>query len=540
MVVLAIASSPAGANAAACDGIGGLNLPDFNGDGCRDLAIGVPGEDFASNIRGVGRVTDAGAVEVLYGAAGGGFSASKAQVWTQSSKDVEGTPADGDQFGYALVARDFDVDGRSDLAIGIPSKDLKDPLGHRLKDAGAVEVLYGSPGGLTGAHSQQFTQSSLRFSQSPGDLRPSRSDAGDQFGHTLVARIVSGGNGPFLAVGAPFEDRGVFRSPVDENTPSKDAGEVDIIYSRADRLKGANSQRVLNASHEQCYGGHFGYAMNVANEPGGNDIRGQEYAIGVGAPANDGSGPNSGMFEVLEYDPSESEYACSQYRTPKSQEFGQVSGGEQFGFAITHLRSTFFVGAPGGRATSGQPIDSGYVVRVTPHEGVYDVGFPISQDTGQLEDSAEVGDRFGSALTIWSDDPHVDGSLVVGVPREDVLTDTGMRINAGAIELITGIGTSPSEATGTLMTQDSNGVPDFVEAGDRWGSVLYSRIPFVEGKLPVGDPFEDVLRHGGSSESEAGAVQVLGSGAEIQDLTQENSLGPNHSEHLDHFGWALG
>ena len=50
---------------------------DFNDDGFADLAVGVPAED-------VGGITNAGAVNVLYGS-GSGLTGTDAQLFTQDS-----------------------------------------------------------------------------------------------------------------------------------------------------------------------------------------------------------------------------------------------------------------------------------------------------------------------------------------------------------------------------------------------------------------------------------------------------------------------
>jgi hypothetical protein len=62
---------------------------DFDGDGQDDLAVGVPEED-------IGTVTDAGAVNVLYGTAGGGLTAAGNQFWHQgatAAPRIEGAAA---------------------------------------------------------------------------------------------------------------------------------------------------------------------------------------------------------------------------------------------------------------------------------------------------------------------------------------------------------------------------------------------------------------------------------------------------------------
>ena len=58
--------------------------------------------------------------------------------------------------GAQLVA-DFNGDGRGDLAIGVKFEDLSS-----IVELGAVQVLYGSPTGLTSAGSQFWTEDSHR------------------------------------------------------------------------------------------------------------------------------------------------------------------------------------------------------------------------------------------------------------------------------------------------------------------------------------------------------------------------------------------
>ena len=77
---------------------------DFNGDGFSDLAIGVPFEDITV---GTTTVTDAGAVQVLYGSLDGlqahGVNGPDDQFWSQNSFGVGDTAEGGDNFGMALT-----------------------------------------------------------------------------------------------------------------------------------------------------------------------------------------------------------------------------------------------------------------------------------------------------------------------------------------------------------------------------------------------------------------------------------------------------
>jgi hypothetical protein len=69
---------------------------DFGNDGFADLAVGgVSSED-------VGAIVDAGAVNVLYGSAGG-LSGAGSQLFTQDSPELVDTAEAGDQFGAALA-----------------------------------------------------------------------------------------------------------------------------------------------------------------------------------------------------------------------------------------------------------------------------------------------------------------------------------------------------------------------------------------------------------------------------------------------------
>jgi hypothetical protein len=66
---------------------------DFNGDTFADLAVGVPFED-------VGAIAGAGAVNVLYGAAGG-LTGTGSQLLTQDTRGVGSSAEVADVFGSA-------------------------------------------------------------------------------------------------------------------------------------------------------------------------------------------------------------------------------------------------------------------------------------------------------------------------------------------------------------------------------------------------------------------------------------------------------
>jgi hypothetical protein len=153
---------------------GALTAGDFNQDGFVDLAASAVGED-------VGSLQAAGAVSILYGAAGG-LTTTGGRLFTQVGGAVEAF----DFFAWAVAAGDFNQDGFADLAAGAPEENFAGLLG-----AGAVSILYGSAGGVTTAGGQLFTQ------DSPGI--PGISESLDGFGSALT----TGGLGAVPAAASP-------------------------------------------------------------------------------------------------------------------------------------------------------------------------------------------------------------------------------------------------------------------------------------------------------------------------------------------------
>ena len=135
---------------AALEGFGqALAAGDFNGDGALDLAVGTPRESIAPT-------SEAGSVTVVYGGATGLLPANS-EVWDLNGPAGQNAGT-GDRFGQALAAADFDHDGFSDLAVGIPYRDVVAVDLSIRPRAGAVLVLYGSVGGLVEAQAQYWRQ----------------------------------------------------------------------------------------------------------------------------------------------------------------------------------------------------------------------------------------------------------------------------------------------------------------------------------------------------------------------------------------------
>jgi hypothetical protein len=198
------------------DGFGrALAAGDFDDDGFSDLAIGAPGET-------IGDDTDEsaqGAVNVLYGSSSG-LTATFDEFWHQDVSGIESGAETGDQFGEELAAGDFDEDGHSDLAIGLPDEDVNGKV-----DMGAVNVIYGVSSGLSSTGDQFWTMDSPGIQGTAG--------ANDLFGTGLGTGDFNDDGSLDLAIGAFFHDVGI----------AQNAGSVNVLYgSSSTGLTSSNNQ----------------------------------------------------------------------------------------------------------------------------------------------------------------------------------------------------------------------------------------------------------------------------------------------------------
>ena len=151
-----------------------LTTGDFDGDGDFDLSVGVPGESVAG-------IDQAGSANMLYGSVDLGLQdqAPHDQSWHQNSSGVQDSVEAEDRFGNALAAGDFNNDGYCDLAIGVAAENIGS-----ISDAGAVNVIYGSPTTLR-ATASGTTQDDQFWSQNTKDV-DEISESGDLFGSSLA------------------------------------------------------------------------------------------------------------------------------------------------------------------------------------------------------------------------------------------------------------------------------------------------------------------------------------------------------------------
>jgi len=437
-----------------------LAAGDFDGDGHTDLAVGVPYED-----EGDLPMINAGLVNVIYGSGGGLYAAER---WLQPTYGLLDTAEAGDGFGYALAAGDFDRDGYDDLAIGVPYEGLYGGFEY-IGNAGAVNVLYGSSGGLTAEDDQYFDQETEGIE--------GNADTDELFGYALTAGDLNGDGYDDLAIGVPGDgDAGV-----------NDAGAVNVLYGGPDGLTADNRiwrQGAAGVPDSTSTSDRFGDALAAG------DLNGDGYDdLIVGIPLEDTFVPfvytlDTGAVQVL--------YGSSDGLTATGNQFWDQSRlefyeqGDRFGFALVtgdfdgDNYADLAIGVPFEDLVSGGAFTDAGVVHVLrgSSAGLTETERQLwHQDQPEVEDQVEGREGFGYALAAADFDADGYADLAIGVPYEELEGATTIT-NAGVVHVI--FGSSGGLAAGTRdqwWHQDVYEVNESAEEEDRFGFALAALVP---------------------------------------------------------------
>jgi hypothetical protein len=379
-----------------------LAAGDFDDDGFDDLAIGVPFRDVPAG--GGGTAADAGAVVVLHGGPGG-LSLAGHQFWRQGADGIEGVAEAGDGFGAALAAGDFDGDGFDDLAVGTRGEDVG-----AIADSGAVNVIYGSPSGLSAAFASIADQIWVQ-----GDLGLSIEEIGDYFGARLAVGDFDADGRDDLAIGAPFEGVGAVA----------DAGAVSVIYGSALGLAASGARFLtenLAAPADAEEFDYFGEALVTADFDGdGYD----DLAIGTPGEDLDAGGPvhDAGTVSIVRGS-SGGLPAAIAWTLDRGDADGITQPGDGFGSELAAGRfdggsaADLVVGASGVAVAGEEEAGVAYVFAGRP-EGAPLFELELSQ-AGVVPDVPEAFDVFAFALAAGDFDGDGFDDLAAGAPNEVV------------------------------------------------------------------------------------------------------------------------
>jgi hypothetical protein len=443
------------------------------------------------------------------------------------------------------VRADFNGDGFSDLAVGLPSEDLTvGSPAQTIVDAGAVQVVYGSADGLAASGSAMVQESELLHQETPGVLDTPK--PGEVFGAGIAAGDFNGDGRSDLAVAVPFEDGG--------------AGGVHVFFGSTGGLTVLRDQ-LLKATDFGVTGPLFG-DFEVALAWGNFDADRFGDLVVATPHVAVGGDAQAGAVHVIHGGSTGLNTARRQtWHQDLLGALAQAEPNDHFGSSLAAAdfddddRDDLAIGVRGETpdgSSVGNRAGEVDVLYGAARSGLGATGAQVWSQ-GQMSGDRETDDQFGSALAAGDFNGDEKDDLAVGVPSEGLKrSSTVTDLRVGAVNVIYGsanVGLSNAVGGAVIYAQfwhqdrdDGSAIEDEGEPEDRFGSALAAGDFDGDSRddLAVGVPGEDV-----GTIAQAGAVNVIygsddglhASGDEI--FHQDRSGIEEDAEQNDAFGRTL-
>ncbi|MEU9472150.1 esterase [Streptomyces avermitilis] len=392
---------------------------DFNGDGYEDVLVGAPGAT-VSGKKGAGLVT------VQYGSSRG-IGTTDVARFSQSTADVAGAAETGDAFGRAVATGDLDGDGYDDAIVGVPGEDIG-----TTRDTGGVVILWGSESGLSGAASDW--------------LETQEPTADEQFGSALAAaHFTDETPGDLLAV-LDRDDLELFGYDSAAQSSLKRRSQ-QRLSARADQRDILPTSLTTGDYDDNGYADLVVSGVTVGDEPGhgwSSLLSGHADGLSYERDLRGGPAAASGDINNDGYD----DLVTGEPHSPNDV-YGETRTGGVVGVRL---------GGPDGPAA-----DPDW----------------WTQDSAGVPGTPEVGDGWGTDLSVADTDGDGYADVAIGASGEDI----GTVADAGAVWVLRGSAGGLTAAGAKSWDQDSADVPGVPEKGDKWGAQVRLTDPNRDGRF---------------------------------------------------------
>lgn len=370
-------------------------MDDVTGDGCADILVGSPGEDWKGK-------ADAGIAHVLSFTPDGTGGPGSVRSFLLDQGDVGGTVEAGDQFGWSVAVSSRPGDDEGLVGVGAPGEDLGKAI-----DAGVVNTF--------GFNGVAFAVDQV----AQGGRVPGTPESGDRFGASLVIaplEVLDGtdpGVEPSFIAGAPGDTVRLADRTVVDGAGSVTAWDPVTGF---DQLVTQDTAGVVGSPEA---GDGFGSSVAFASQFAEAFFRGP---IAIGTPGEDvGSVKDAGSVSVLES--VRGTGLVGRYNfTQNSPGFsGVAEAGDRFGTSVAmcdgyDLSARLAIGSP--YEDVGSVKDAGMVHTVVleqePDEIV--LGPAYTENAKGTPGTVAAGNRFG--LTLSQNEGVAEKILMVSSPYQ--------------------------------------------------------------------------------------------------------------------------